>query len=399
VGRRFNPPPNWPTPPVDWVPPAGWQPDPAWGPPPSGWQLWLDDEPQGLLGRLFGRRRGVSSDASSPSPTRAPSLPADALAEPALERPAHPAPSVQPVKPEQPQGQPSLKGGPAAGAHAGPAGTPPTIFELWGQRGWGRVEVVGESKYLPEIKRVLGKAHQPSGAEHQLPAHLVPEPHNIHDRNAVAVQISGRTVGYLPRDEAARYTGVLQQLARRGLTAQVQARIWASDYEDVEVDRQGRYKTISRLGAGITLDLAEPHLLVPVNPAPAEAHEMFPIGSAIQVTGEEAHTDTLAQYTGSAGEQWAYATLHELEEQLARSTRTVVEVRLDSQRAGQLSPKMSGDLLPAIRHLNSLGITAACRSIVKGNRAAAQVVLYAKRSHELDDSWFDEVSRRAAHRT
>ncbi|WP_194949591.1 hypothetical protein [Actinomyces trachealis] len=43
MALRFNPPPNWPTPPEGFVPPAGWQPDPAWGPAPEGWQLWLDD--------------------------------------------------------------------------------------------------------------------------------------------------------------------------------------------------------------------------------------------------------------------------------------------------------------------------------------------------------------------
>jgi hypothetical protein len=78
---------------------------------------------------------------------------------------------------------------------------------------------------------------------------------------------------------------------------------------------------VSRFGAGITLDLAEPHLLVPVNLPPSGAHEMLPLGGAIQVTGEEAHTETPAAFTGPAGERWAYTTLHELVEQLPRSTR------------------------------------------------------------------------------
>jgi hypothetical protein len=41
MGHVFNPPPQWPTPPVGWAPPAGWVPDPAWGPPPPGWSLWV----------------------------------------------------------------------------------------------------------------------------------------------------------------------------------------------------------------------------------------------------------------------------------------------------------------------------------------------------------------------
>lgn len=42
---RFNPPPNWPQPPLGWVPPEGWQPDPAWGPAPLDWSFWTDESP------------------------------------------------------------------------------------------------------------------------------------------------------------------------------------------------------------------------------------------------------------------------------------------------------------------------------------------------------------------
>ena len=40
--RTYNPPPNWPQPPVGWSPPDGWRPDPSWGPAPSGWSLSVD---------------------------------------------------------------------------------------------------------------------------------------------------------------------------------------------------------------------------------------------------------------------------------------------------------------------------------------------------------------------
>jgi hypothetical protein len=268
------------------------------------------------------------------------------------------------------------------------------VLDLWGQRGAG-VEVVGESQYMADIRHVVGQAHDPDGTDHDFDALLVPEPQNSHDPNAVAVQIEGRTVGYLGREDAARYSSVLLRLAEQGYVAQVGSRIWARDYNDVDIDRRGRLVESVRFGAGITLRLAEPHLIVPSNMPPGEPYEMLPAGPAIQVTGEEAHLGALAAYIGPAGEQWAYATLHELIEQLPRSTRTVIEVRLDGQRVGQLSPKMSSDLLPAIRHLTTLSVTTACRALVKGNRAAAQVVLYVQRSHELDDAWFDRVARRA----
>lgn len=43
MAARYNPPPNWPAPPVGWTPPPGWQPNPEWGPAPEGWQVWVED--------------------------------------------------------------------------------------------------------------------------------------------------------------------------------------------------------------------------------------------------------------------------------------------------------------------------------------------------------------------
>jgi hypothetical protein len=51
VVYRFNPPPNWPTPPFGWTPPPGWQPDPSWPPLPPAWQLWIEipDQPPAVV--------------------------------------------------------------------------------------------------------------------------------------------------------------------------------------------------------------------------------------------------------------------------------------------------------------------------------------------------------------
>lgn len=69
----------------------------------------------------------------------------------------------------------------------------------------------------------------------------------------------------------------------------------------------------------------------------------------------------------------------------------VVEVRVDGERVGKLTPKMSGDVLPAVRFLTDRGRVAAARLLVSGNRAAVTVMLYVLRAHQLDDRWFDEV--------
>ncbi len=62
--QAFNPPPNWPQPPVGWRPPSSWQPDPSWGPAPPGWQLWVEEQDKVATGvRVFISYR--RSDAQS----------------------------------------------------------------------------------------------------------------------------------------------------------------------------------------------------------------------------------------------------------------------------------------------------------------------------------------------
>ncbi|MCO8271815.1 hypothetical protein M1L60_14550 [Actinoplanes sp. TRM 88003] len=123
------------------------------------------------------------------------------------------------------------------------------------------------------------------------------------------------------------------------------------------------------------------------NLPPSARHRLLPTGNAIQVTGEEKHLADLTPFLRPEGECWVHVTLHELVEQGARTSRTVIEVRLEGARVGQLTPRMSGELLPALHHLAEQGDTAAARAIVKGNRIKAEVVLYAARAHELPESW------------
>ncbi len=66
MAARFNPPPNWPAPPVGWVPPEGWSPDPSWGPPPPGWQLWVEESHGGPSAAL---PAGGPSPATHGSPS------------------------------------------------------------------------------------------------------------------------------------------------------------------------------------------------------------------------------------------------------------------------------------------------------------------------------------------
>ena len=84
------------------------------------------------------------------------------------------------------------------------------------------VNAAGESHYQEALREIAGPAAEIAVDTEAL---LVPEPSNPHDPNAVMVQIDGKLVGYLPRDEAVAYGPTLQELAERGRTGLCEARI------------------------------------------------------------------------------------------------------------------------------------------------------------------------------
>lgn len=63
------------------------------------------------------------------------------------------------------------------------------------------LEVVGEASYQSNLEVICGPK-KPEGENKLVEALLILETNNPHDRNAVRVDIQGKTVGYLPRGEA-----------------------------------------------------------------------------------------------------------------------------------------------------------------------------------------------------
>jgi hypothetical protein len=73
------------------------------------------------------------------------------------------------------------------------------------------VDVVGESHYQEALELITGgKTEEAHDLEKW--ASLIREPDNPYDRNAVAVYIDGRKVGYLSRDDAPQYGVLLDEL-------------------------------------------------------------------------------------------------------------------------------------------------------------------------------------------
>ena len=76
------------------------------------------------------------------------------------------------------------------------------------------VDVVGESHYQAALESLVGGRCE-EGWNCERWAHLVLEPDNPWDRDAVAVVIEGQKVGYLGRDDASEYAHLLRQLMQK----------------------------------------------------------------------------------------------------------------------------------------------------------------------------------------
>lgn len=76
--------------------------------------------------------------------------------------------------------------------------------------GRNTVQVVGESHYQDALDSVCGGKTE-DGHNRSCHAVLVRDPRNQYDGNAIGIQIEGRPVGHLSREDAARYAPVFDQ--------------------------------------------------------------------------------------------------------------------------------------------------------------------------------------------
>ena len=89
-------------------------------------------------------------------------------------------------------------------------------------------------------------------------------------------------------------------------------------------------------------------MLTPANAPPGGPHEVIPVGSQIHVTGEENHMAAISPYLNANGECWVHATLHEVVEQSARTSKRLAEVRIDGEPVGRLTPMLAPSVSSAL---------------------------------------------------
>lgn len=274
---------------------------------------------------------------------------------------------------------------------------PGEAFELWGQRGWAGADISGESFHSSEIKKVLGADFRADGAEADRRAFLLPDPTNPHGKTAVRVVIDGHHVGYLPSEVSGGYFPVLSELVERGLAPCVMARVWARQETDWVIDHSGHTKEVPKeIIASVRLDLAEPHMIAPMNVPPATPFKPLPSGPAVQISGEDTHMAALKPYLRPEGQGWIYTSLRIVEESVGRTTRQLIAVDIDGHEAGRMTPKMSGEFIPAVALFDGSAAVCLARALVKGNELKADVAVYAARSGGLDEEWIRDAKAIAA---
>ena len=251
---------------------------------------------------------------------------------------------------------------PDAGGSASSSVISSDVVESQG-RGWYNVDVVGESNYVDNIRKIArGKTESFSNAT------LVLEPSNRYDKNAVRVDISGLTVGYISKDEAPSYHPLLKFLNSTGTIMTFPSRMYW-DGEEV---------------GSVSLQLDEPEFVVVVNTNNLPANAVrWPKGGRVQVTKESDHSSTIGKILDLAYVEGRCAAFLELRCEEEVPGKQVVSVYFSEEKVGELSAQMGKKFWPGLVGVCSSGKPLVVSAQVVGNSLVAEIVLLMKAPVEL----------------
>ena len=236
-------------------------------------------------------------------------------------------------------------------------------YRLWTQaRSWCDYEVTVEQEFLPAIRSLFPPVW-PGGSQDLRPeVELIPEPEGPRGPWAVSVRAEGRTLGYLDPDDAPAWAGVVRRVVASGFIPTTGCRIGASEYDGWDG---------LEFGAWVSVALGKPGDALPLNHPPSVPFTMLPRSSIVQVTKEDEHFGELLKFVPQGGYGLFFVTLHEQHPE--GRAKPHVEVRIDDECVGQLTPQMSQRFLPMIRHLRDRGLLTTCWGDITGSAVAAEV--------------------------
>lgn len=264
-------------------------------------------------------------------------------------------------------------------------------FKLWtkDRSDWCNYEVEDAQWHVPSIRASLPTSWEGHGVEINGEFELLPERQGDPSTWGIAVRFDGRTIGHIPDDDIPRWVGVVSRVVASGLVPTTAGRIYVWETGRwAELEADGRPS--KELGVKVQIKLGEPSEALPVNDPPTDAHTLLPRMSFVKVTKTEEHTRQLLPFvppTGGTGT--LIATLHQLTLTSGKAPKTIVEVRVDGIRVGQLTPQTGQRFLPMIKHLEDRGLVTACRASITGSAVAAELHVDAVKAHEAGDDVLD----------
>jgi hypothetical protein len=251
-------------------------------------------------------------------------------------------------------------------------------YRLWSEGHWFDQVIEVEERYQPTVRGLFPKDLSDEGTEVFLDAELVPELNGALGLWSIAIRVAGRTIGYLSKEKAGAWAGVIRRVIASGYIPVTASRIYAREYDGFDGPE---FWTNAQVALG---DRSE---ALPQNQPPSAPYTMLPKSSILQVTKEEQYFDALLKVVPSGGHGVFFATLHERPAEGQR--KALVEVRVDDACVGQLTPQTSQRFLPMIRHLGDRGLLDACWSDVTGSTVAAEVRINAVKANEASAQVLD----------
>ena len=236
------------------------------------------------------------------------------------------------------------------------------------------VGLAGESHYFEAISMA---ANRQSG-EHAATAEIIGEPDNKFDSNAVRVEINGRTVGYIPREEAPAFRPLLDYGKSVDKRIFASCRVWVSDDDE-------SYGSVS-------LDIDDPESALPpinISEVPQSA-VVWPIGNTLQVSEESRNTENLKVVFEKMRDSIGRTVLFELAVDRTKPDKPEAHVLFNGLKVGELSPVSAKKFMSAIEKASSIGKRLFVRGEATGNSLAAEVRIFAKSPELLSES---EVQR------
>lgn len=259
------------------------------------------------------------------------------------------------------------------------AAYPPTMttpYPLWGaETSWFNYQVEIEDQFKPALWSLLD-------ADGQLPrsdVELVPEPFGQRGEWAISVRHTGRTIGYVGDADAPAWAGVVRRVITSGCIPTTGARIALSGYGGAG---------IADLWASIYIALSDPDQALPLNDPPSVPYTLLPKSSFVQVTKEEQYYAALLKFVPARGRGAHFLTLHERPPASPKS-KPLVEVRINNECVGQLTPQMSLRYLPMIRRLAERRLLTVSRGDIVGSAVAAEVRINGMKANEVDNDFLD----------